>query len=54
MFGQELQGGVGGNVLAGAAFVDRHVVDPDPVLAGLCTKFRYVAESAYFVLWLAY
>ena len=24
------------------------------VKAGLCTKFRYVAESAYFVLWLAY
>ena len=23
-------------------------------LAGLCTKVRYVAESAHFVLWLAY
>ena len=22
--------------------------------AGLCTKFRYVAEPAHFVLWLAY
>ena len=22
--------------------------------AGLCTKVRYVAESAHFVLWLAY
>ena len=24
------------------------------ILAGLCTKIRYVAEPAHFVLWLAY
>ena len=24
------------------------------LLAGLCTKVRYVAESAHFVPWLAY
>ena len=32
-------------------FIDRF---SSGVVAGLCTKVRYVAESAHFVLWLAY